>query len=78
MLNDGGHEARKDRDKDVDIRLMQSALQFCQTCKEQGWKFSTLQEAAVSELFDFYWVIKIKFLNGLVTSQKMLRRLKTT
>ena len=61
VLNDGGLEARRDRDKDMDIRLMESALRFCQTCKEQGWKFSTLQEAAVSEIFAFYWSLKTSF-----------------
>lgn len=52
MLNNDG-PAKKDTDKDVDTDLMKTAQHFLQTCKMQGWKFSSLQEAAVSELYAF-------------------------
>ena len=47
MLNNDG-PARTDWDKDIDINLMKTAQQFYDTCREQDWKFSSLEEAAVS------------------------------
>ena len=74
-MNSGG-AARKDTDKDIDIDLMELAQKFNETCKEQGWKFFSLQEAYVSDLFVLYWNIKLIYRNTLENNQQTLRRNK--